>query len=60
MGEDDSDNESVQSQGFSEDEDQDHSHEDGLLLGIGTHSGISHDSNGKSGSQRGQTAAKAG
>ena len=44
------DNHSVQSEGFSEDEDEDHSYEDCILLGVSSHSCISDDTDSESSS----------
>lgn len=49
-GEDERDDETVQGQGFSEDEDQNHAHEDLILLGIGSHSSVTNDTDGQAGS----------
>lgn len=46
-GQDERNDESVQGQGFSEDEDQNHTHEDLVLLGIGTHASVTHDTDGQ-------------
>ena len=46
-GKDDSDNHSVKSESFSEDENKDHSHEDLLLLCIGSNSSVSYNSDGE-------------
>ena len=50
LGDNDGDDHSVQPQGFSEDEDQNHSDEYGFLLGVGSDSCVSDDSDGESGS----------
>jgi hypothetical protein len=49
-GQDEGDDQSVQGQGFSENQNQDHSHEDFVLLGVGTHSCVSHNADGEASS----------
>lgn len=56
----DSNDESVNSQGFRKDEDQNHSHVNFLLSSVSTDSRISSDSNGHSGSNRAESGAKSG
>ena len=55
---DDGDNKTVQTQGFSENEDKDHSNEDLLGLGVGSHACVSRNTNGQPGSERTQTASQ--
>lgn len=52
------DDESVETEDFGKDEDEDHSHEQLRLLSHAPDSGISDDSDGKSGSQAGQSDAE--
>jgi len=53
-----SDDESVQSQGLSENQNKDHSDENGRLLGVCSDSSVSDNSNAQTGSQRWKSAAK--
>ena len=57
---DEGDDEPIQGQGFSENQDQDHADKDFVLLGIGTHAGVSHDADGEPCSQGAEAAAEAG
>ena len=50
LGEHDGDNHSVQAEGFSEDQNQNHSDEDSFLLSVSSHTCISDNSNCESGS----------
>lgn len=47
-GEDEGYDESVQGQGFTENQNQNHSHKDFILLSIGAHSSVPYDTNGES------------
>ena len=46
LADDDGDDETVESEGFSEDEDEQHPDEDLLLLGVGTDSSVTDNANG--------------
>lgn len=59
-GDDERDDEAVESESFSENEDEDHSDEEGRLLGVGTDSGVSDDSDGEAGGKTGESAAQTG
>ena len=48
-GEDERDDETVECECFSEDENQDHSHENLVLLRVGPHSCVSHDTDSEAG-----------
>lgn len=50
LWEDDGDNESIQTESFSEDEDQNHSDEDSGLLSIGSDTSVTHNSDSETGS----------
>jgi hypothetical protein len=56
---DDGDNESVKTEGFAENEDEDHTDED-IFLSSCADTSITGDADRESGGQRGQTAAQAG
>ena len=48
-GEDEGDDETVECEGFSEDEDQNHTHEDFILLSICTYTSISYNTDSQAG-----------
>jgi hypothetical protein len=49
--EDDGDNHSVQANGLGENEEDDHTNEDTVGLGVGSNTGVSGNTNGKSGGE---------
>ena len=55
---DDGDDESVQTNGLSENEDEDHTNEDSIGLGIGSDTGITSDTNGQSSSEGAESASE--
>jgi hypothetical protein len=55
--EDDSNNETVESEGFSKNEDEDHAYVD-VFLRVGTYTGITDNSNSESSSEGGETTAE--
>ena len=59
LGKDDGNDKAVETKGFSEDQDKDHTNED-VFLGVGTHTSITDDTDGETGSQGGQTDTEAG
>jgi hypothetical protein len=58
-GENDWDNQTVETESLSENEDQNHTDVD-ILLGVGTDTGITGDTDGETGGEGGETAAKTG
>ncbi len=58
--EDDGDNHSVQSNGFGENQQDDHTNEDTISLGVGSDTGISGNTNGESSGKGGKSAAESG
>ena len=58
-GQNDRDNQTVQTEGFGENQDQDHTDVD-VLLSVGAHTGIASHADGETCSEGGETAAKAG
>lgn len=59
-GEDEGDNEPVQTQDLGENQDEDHAHEKPGLLGRSPHAGVAHDADGKAGRQAAQAHAQPG
>ena len=57
-GENQGHDEPVQRQRLAEDQDQDHAHEDLVLLRVGPHARVAHDADGQSGRQRAEAAAE--
>lgn len=55
---DDGNDESVQSNSLSENEDEDHTNEDGVSLGIGSYTGITGNTNSESSSEGAESASK--
>lgn len=60
LGEDDGDDHAVETEGLTEDEDQNHADEDRLLLSVGSNTGVTDDTNGETSSEGGETASEAG
>ena len=58
-GDDETDDESVQGQSFGEDENEDHADEQLGLLGVGTHAGVTDDSDGETSGERRETHSEA-
>jgi len=58
-GDDEADNESVQTEGLGEDENQDHTDEEARLLGVGTDTGVTDNTDSESGSEGGHTDGQA-
>lgn len=59
-GEDDGNNETVQTEGFGEDENQDHGNVELTFLTVGTDAGITNDTDGETSTETRETAAEAG
>lgn len=57
-GQDEGHDEAVEPQHLSEDQDQDHAHEEPRLLSGASHSSVAHDANGESGRQTAQAHAQ--
>lgn len=60
LRQDDGDNHAIETEGLSEDENEDHADEDLLLLGVGSNTCITDDTNSKTSSERGETACQPG
>jgi len=58
-GDDEADNESVQTEGLGEDENQDHTDEEAGLLSVGTDTGVTDNTDSESGSEGGHTDGQA-
>ena len=58
MGHDDSNNESIKSNSFSENEDKDHTNIDSISLGISSNTSVTGNTNGESGGEGGKTTAE--
>lgn len=54
------DDQTIQTQHFSENQNQDHSHKQSWLLGSATDAGVSHNTNGKTSGQSGQSDGQTG
>ena len=60
LRQDDGDDHAIEAEGLTEDENEDHADEDLLLLGIGSNTGITDDTNSETSSERGETAGQTG
>lgn len=57
-GQDDTNDESVKTNGLGEDHDEDHTNEDAVGLGIGSDTSVSSNTNGEASSQRGESTSQ--
>lgn len=60
LRQDDGDDHAIETEGLSEDENEDHADEDLLLLGVGSNTSITDDTNSETSSERGETASQTG
>ena len=60
LRQDDGDDHAIETEGLSEDENEDHADEDLLLLGIGSNTCITDDTNSETSCERGETASQTG
>ena len=60
LRQDNGDDHAIETEGLSEDENEDHADEDLLLLGIGSNTGITDDTNSETSCERGETASQTG
>lgn len=60
LRQDDGDDHAIETEGLSEDENEDHADEDLLLLGVGSNTSITDDTNSETSCERGETAGQTG
>jgi len=60
LRQDDGNDHAIETEGLSEDENEDHADEDLLLLGVGSNTGVTDDTNSKASCEGGETASQTG
>ena len=60
LRQDDGDDHAIETEGLSEDENEDHADEDLLLLGVGSNTGVTDDTNSETSCEGGETASQTG